>query len=94
VVSLCAVYVGIVLVQGGTKLALNIYRGWVGERAKRELRRRVHTFVETGAHARDELGFLLFAEEPFSFTEGQALSRSCKILSLRGRRARSMSLHQ
>jgi hypothetical protein len=60
VVSLCAVYVGIVLVQGGTKLALNIYRGWVGERAKRELRRRVHTFVETGAHARDELGFLLF----------------------------------
>src|ERR1700730_13787261 len=38
VVSLCAVYAGIVLVQGGTKLALNIYRGWVGERAKRELR--------------------------------------------------------
>ena len=47
VVSLCAVYAGIVLIQGGTKLALNIYRGWVGERAKRELRRRVHTFVET-----------------------------------------------
>jgi hypothetical protein len=47
VVSLCAVYAGIVLVQGGTKLALNIYRGWVGERAKRDLRRRVHTFVET-----------------------------------------------
>jgi len=38
VVSLCAVYAGIVLVQGGTKLALNIYRGWVGERAKRDLR--------------------------------------------------------
>jgi ABC-type bacteriocin/lantibiotic exporter with double-glycine peptidase domain len=36
-----------VLAQGGTKLALNIYRGWVGERAKRDLRRRVHTFVET-----------------------------------------------
>ena len=32
---------------GGTKLALNIYRGWGGERAKRDLRRRVHTFVET-----------------------------------------------
>jgi hypothetical protein len=47
VVSLCAVYAGIVLVQGGTKLALNIYRGWVGERAKRDLPRRVHTFVET-----------------------------------------------
>ncbi|MGA7263421.1 MAG: hypothetical protein WA709_26895 [Stellaceae bacterium] len=46
VVGLCAVYAGTVLVQGGTKLALNIYRGWVGERAKRDLRRRVHTVVE------------------------------------------------
>lgn len=46
VVGLCAVYAGIVLLQGGTKLALNIYRGWVGERAKRDLRRRVHTVVE------------------------------------------------
>lgn len=45
-IGLCAVYAAIVLVQGGTKLALNIYRGWVGERAKRDLRRRVHTFVE------------------------------------------------
>jgi trehalose/maltose hydrolase-like predicted phosphorylase len=35
---------------GGTKLALNIYRGWVGERAKRDLRRRVHTFVDGGIH--------------------------------------------
>jgi ABC-type multidrug transport system fused ATPase/permease subunit len=47
VVALCAVYAATVLVQGGTKLALNIYRSWVGERAKRDLRRRVHTFVET-----------------------------------------------
>ncbi len=46
VIGLCAVYAGTVLVQGGTKLALNIYRDWVGERAKRDLRRRVHTFVE------------------------------------------------
>ena len=46
VIGLCAVYAGTVLVQGGTKLTLNIYRGWVGERAKRDLRRRVHTFVE------------------------------------------------
>src|ERR1700730_651157 len=52
VVSLCAVYAGIVLIQGGTKLALNIYRGWVGERAKRDLRRRVHTFVETPGRVR------------------------------------------
>jgi ABC-type multidrug transport system fused ATPase/permease subunit len=39
---LCTAYIGVVLVQGSTKLALNIYRGWVGERAKRDLRRRIH----------------------------------------------------
>jgi hypothetical protein len=43
---LCAVYAAVALVQGSTKLALNNYRGWVGERAKRNLRRRVHTVVE------------------------------------------------
>ncbi len=46
VIALCALYAGVVLIQGGTKLALNIYRGWVGERARRDLRRRVHAFVE------------------------------------------------
>jgi ABC-type bacteriocin/lantibiotic exporter with double-glycine peptidase domain len=49
VVGLCAVYAGVVVMQGGTKLVLNIYRGWVGERAKRDLRRRVHTVVEAPA---------------------------------------------
>ncbi|MGC2201964.1 MAG: hypothetical protein WA633_17750 [Stellaceae bacterium] len=49
VIGLCAVYAGVVLVQGSTKLTLNIYRGWVGERAKRDLRRRVHTIVEAPA---------------------------------------------
>ena len=34
-------YVGAVIVQGLTKLGLNIYRNWVGERAKRDLRLRV-----------------------------------------------------
>src|SRR5216683_7935617 len=42
IVVLCAVYAGTVLVQGGTKLVLNVYRSWVGERATRDLRRRVH----------------------------------------------------
>lgn len=41
VVWLCAVYVAAVLMQGSTKLGLNVYRAWVGERAKRELRRRI-----------------------------------------------------
>jgi ABC-type bacteriocin/lantibiotic exporter with double-glycine peptidase domain len=51
VIWLCMLYAGVVLVQGSTKLALNIYRGWVGERAKRDLRRRVHTVVEAPAAA-------------------------------------------
>jgi hypothetical protein len=42
VIVLCAVYPSAVLVQGGTKLGLNVYRGWVGERATRDLRHRIH----------------------------------------------------
>ena len=33
IIVLCAVYAGTVLLQGGIKLVLNIYRSWVGERA-------------------------------------------------------------
>lgn len=51
VLVLGAVYAGTVLVQGGAKLVLNIYRSWIGERAKRDLRHRVHTFVESPAAA-------------------------------------------
>jgi ABC-type multidrug transport system fused ATPase/permease subunit len=46
VIVLCAVYAGVVLIQGGTKLVLNVYRGWVGERAVRDLRRRIHAVIE------------------------------------------------
>jgi ABC-type multidrug transport system fused ATPase/permease subunit len=46
VIALCAVYAGVVLVQGGIKLVLNVYRGWVGERAVRDLRRRIHAVIE------------------------------------------------
>src|SRR5271169_1380544 len=46
VVILCAVYAGVVLVQGGTKLVLNVYRGWIGEHAVRDLRRRIHGVIE------------------------------------------------
>ena len=49
VVVLCAVYAGVVLVQGGIKLVLNVYRGWVGERALRDLRHRIHTVIEAPA---------------------------------------------
>ena len=45
VIILCAVYAGVVLVQGGTKLILNVYRAWVGERAIRGLRHRIHNVI-------------------------------------------------
>jgi ABC-type multidrug transport system fused ATPase/permease subunit len=51
VIVLCAVYAGVVLVQGGAKLVLNIYRSWVGERATRDLRRRVHVLVSSTSPA-------------------------------------------
>jgi ABC-type multidrug transport system fused ATPase/permease subunit len=41
VVLLCSAYVGAVLLQGATKLGVNIYRSWVGERARRDLRRQL-----------------------------------------------------
>ncbi len=47
IIVLCAVYAGAVLVQGGTKLVLNVYRSWVSERATRDLRRRVHVLVSS-----------------------------------------------
>ncbi len=55
VVVLCAVYAGTVLVQGGTKLVVNIYRSWVGERATRDLRRRVHVLVSSTSPASSTL---------------------------------------
>ena len=51
IIVLCAVYAGTVLVQGGTKLVLNVYRSWVGERAIRDLRRRVHVLVSSPSAA-------------------------------------------
>ena len=41
IVLLCAVYASAVVVQGATKLAMNVYRSWIAENAKRDLRRRV-----------------------------------------------------
>jgi ABC-type multidrug transport system fused ATPase/permease subunit len=45
VVTLCAAYAGVVLVQGTTKLVVNVYRGWVGENAIRDLRRHILAYL-------------------------------------------------
>ena len=55
IIVLCAVYAGAALVQGGTKLVLNVYRSWVGERATRDLRRRVHALVDSTTAASSTL---------------------------------------
>jgi ABC-type multidrug transport system fused ATPase/permease subunit len=54
VIALCAMYVGVAFAQGGIKVVLNIYRGWVGERATRDLRRRLRTLVGAVATQSDE----------------------------------------
>ena len=40
---LCATYAALVLGAGGIKFGFNIFRGWIGENAVRDLRRRVYT---------------------------------------------------
>jgi ABC-type multidrug transport system fused ATPase/permease subunit len=55
VILLCTAYAGTVLVQGGTKALLNIYRSWVGERATRDLRRHVHLLVSSTSAASSTL---------------------------------------
>jgi hypothetical protein len=51
VIVLCAAYAGVVLAQGGTKLVLNVYRSWIGERATRDLRRRIHVLISSPSSA-------------------------------------------
>jgi ABC-type multidrug transport system fused ATPase/permease subunit len=81
VITLCAVYAGVVLVQGGTKLVLNVYRAWVGERAIRNLRHRIHSVIEappTSSPAAEAQGIavsMIVAEvEPIGGFIGESVS--------------------
>src|SRR4029077_9128599 len=81
VIILCAVYASVVLVQGGIKLGLNVYRGWVGERAVRDLRRRIHTVIEApsasspAAEAQGIAVSMIVAEvDPIGGFEGERVS--------------------
>ena len=81
VITLCAVYAGVVLVQGGTKLVLNVYRAWVGERAIRGLRHRIHSVIEappTSSPAAEAQGIavsMIVAEvEPIGGFIGESVS--------------------
>jgi ABC-type multidrug transport system fused ATPase/permease subunit len=81
VIILCAAYAGAVLIQGATKLGLNVYRGWVAENATRDLRRHVIGYssmtraVASGAEARGIGAAMIVAEvEPIGGFVGSSLS--------------------
>ena len=84
VIVLCAVYAGAVLVQGGTKLVLNLYRSWVGERATRDLRRQIRVLVSSpsaassGSEAQGIQASMMVSEvEPIGGFVGASVSNPC-----------------
>jgi ABC-type multidrug transport system fused ATPase/permease subunit len=81
VILLCAIYVGVALVQGGTKLGLNIYRSWVGECATRDLRTRIRALVGTSPAGSPipeasgiEVSMIVAEVEPVGGFVGESLS--------------------
>jgi ABC-type multidrug transport system fused ATPase/permease subunit len=81
VVTLCAAYAGAVLIQGATKLGLNVYRSWVGENAIRDLRRhvfgclRIARIVAPGPEVRGVGAAMIVAEvEPIGGFVGSSVS--------------------
>ena len=81
VITLCAAYAGVVLVQGITKLVVNVYRGWVGENAIRDLRRHILAYLRVarvaapGPEARGVGAAMLVGEvEPIGGFVGSGLS--------------------
>jgi ABC-type multidrug transport system fused ATPase/permease subunit len=81
VITLCAVYAAVVLVHGSTKLVLNIYRNWVGERAVRDLRRRIRDLVGASSFASSdpeaqgvEISMIVAEVEPIGAFVGGSVS--------------------
>jgi ABC-type multidrug transport system fused ATPase/permease subunit len=81
VVTLCAAYAAAVMVQGATKLGMNVYRGWVGEDAIRDLRRhilaclRIARIVAPGPEVRGVGAAMIVAEvEPIGRFVGSSVS--------------------
>jgi ABC-type bacteriocin/lantibiotic exporter with double-glycine peptidase domain len=80
VVGLCAIYAGVALSHGAIKLGLNIYRGWVGQRAVRDLRESVRTLESawvpsTNTEERGvEISMIIAEAEPVGLFVASALS--------------------
>jgi ABC-type bacteriocin/lantibiotic exporter with double-glycine peptidase domain len=56
VVTLAVIYAGIVLTEGLVKLLMNIYRGWIGEKAVRVLRLAASALVDSMPELRTRAG--------------------------------------
>jgi ABC-type bacteriocin/lantibiotic exporter with double-glycine peptidase domain len=81
VITLCAIYGAVVLVHGSTKLGLNIYRNWVGERAVLDLRRRIRDLVGLSSVAASdpeaqgvEISMIVAEVEPVGAFVGSSVS--------------------
>jgi ABC-type bacteriocin/lantibiotic exporter with double-glycine peptidase domain len=81
VIVLCAVYLAVVLTQGGIKLVVNVYRAWVGECATRDLRKRVRALIEASPDASRnseasgvEISMIVAEVEPLGAFAGAAVS--------------------
>jgi len=74
-------YFAVTFVQGSTKLALNVYRGWISERATRNLRNKILAITETsptGLHSLEatgtELSMVVAEAEPIGAFVSECIS--------------------
>jgi len=81
VIVLCTVYLAVILAQGGIKLVVNIYRAWVGERATRDLRRRIRTLIASSPQSSRssqasgvEISMIVAEVEPLGAFAGAAIA--------------------
>jgi ABC-type multidrug transport system fused ATPase/permease subunit len=77
---LCAAYAGLALLSGALKLALNVYRGWVSERAVLGLRRTVYDHIAMDESSEDRrqgavgMSIILAEADPVGGFVGMSIS--------------------
>lgn len=81
VITLCAIYVGVVVAQGVIKLILNVYRNWIGECATRALRRLVRAAADNVSNralraeaSGIEISMIVAEVEPIGGFVGESIS--------------------
>lgn len=78
IIDLCAVYVGVALAHGATKLCLNVYRAWIGQKATRDLRQSIRlTAVSSALNVEEsgaEVSMIVAESEPIGQFAAEAVS--------------------